>query len=164
MTNNIPENFSNFIEFRNSQKKLFTAGPSSLIKENLTDLRPCFGRGDRDYNLLEDSVLNTIKSISGHKEIVRLQGSASLALEIISLNFLYGKVLIISTGFYSERLKKIVTSAKKIVGEIKEIKVISIEDIDQITERFDWIVSCYTETSKGFKISLENLRDRKSVV
>ena len=160
MTNFFPENFSNFIEYRNSQKQLFTAGPSSLIKENLTDLRPCFGRGDKDYNLLEDYVLNKIKNISGHEKIVRLQGSASLALEIISLNFLYGKVLIISTGFYSERLKKLVNNAKKIVGEIKEIKVINIENINQVTERFDWIVSCYTETSRGFKISLEKLKDK----
>lgn len=160
MTNNTPENFSDFIELRNSQKKIFTAGPSSLIKENLTDLRPCFGRGDRDYTLLENSVLNIIKNISGHKEIVRLQGSASLALEIISVNFLYGKVLIVSTGFYSERLIKLVKNAKKIIGEITKIKVINIEDIDQITGRFDWIVSCYTETSRGFKISLEKLRDK----
>ena len=164
MTSNIPEDFSKFIEYRNSQKQLFTAGPSSLIKENITDLRPCFGRGDRDYALLEDYVMNKIKDISGHKEIVRLQGSASLALEIISLNFLYGKVLIISTGFYSDRLKKLVMNAKKIIGEIKEIKVISVENISKITERFDWIVACYTETSRGFKISLEKLRDKADIL
>ena len=52
--------------------------------------------------------INKIKNLSGHKEIVRLQGSASLALEIITLNFLYGKVLIVSTGYYSNRLIKLI--------------------------------------------------------
>ena len=28
----------------------------------------------------------------------------------------------------------------------------------RVGENFDWIVSCYTETSRGFKISLEELR------
>ena len=106
MTEKIPKDISDFIEYRNSQKHLFTAGPASLIRENITSLRPCFGRGDEDYSLVEAKVLDAIKKISGHEKIVGLQGSASLALEIISLNFLYGKVLIISTGFYSDRLIK----------------------------------------------------------
>ena len=33
--------------------------------------------------------------ISGHKHIARLQGAASLALEIMILNYIQGKVLII---------------------------------------------------------------------
>ena len=90
MNEKIPKEISRFIHYRNSQKYLFTAGPASLIEENITGLRPCFGRGDIDYQNVEDSVLNKLKSISGHQEIVRLQGSASLALEIMTLNFLYG--------------------------------------------------------------------------
>ena len=158
MIEKIPKNISKFVNFRNSQKYLFTAGPASLIEENIIGLRPCFGRGDKDYSEVEDIVLKRIKEISGHKEIVRLQGSASLALEIISLNFLYGKVLVISTGFYSDRLIKIINDAKKISGEIKEIKIITLDLLDEINEQFDWIVSCYTETSRGFKISIKKLK------
>ena len=158
MNEKIPKEISRFIHYRNSQKYLFTAGPASLIEENITGLRPCFGRGDIDYQNVEDSVLNKLKSISGHQEIVRLQGSASLALEIMTLNFLYGNVLIISTGFYSDRLIKLVKNAKKFCCEIKEIKIISFDNLKDVNEKFDWIVSCYTETSRGFKISIEELK------
>ena len=164
MTEKIPQNISDFIEYRNSQKQLFTAGPASLIRENLTSLRPCFGRGDEDYSLVEAKVLDAIKKISGHKEIVGLQGSASLALEIISLNFLYGRVLIISTGFYSDRLIKIVNDAKRLSSEINEIQVISFDSLSSISGKFDWIVSCYTETSRGLKISLEKLKIKADIL
>ena len=112
MVKSIPDNISEFIKYRNDQKYLYTAGPASLIEENLLGLRPCFGRGDKDYSEIENFVLSELKKLSGHKEIVRLQGSASLALEIMALNFLYGNVLIISTGFYSDRLIQLANNAK----------------------------------------------------
>ena len=46
--------------------------------------------------------------MTGHSKIARLQGSASLALEIMTLNFLYGKVLVVNTGYYSERMIRLV--------------------------------------------------------
>ena len=98
---------SKFIITQNNKKKLLTPGPASLLAENIAGLRPCFGRGDKDYSDLESIVLNKLKKISGHKNIARLQGSASLALEILTTNFLYGKVLIVDTGVYSDRIKKI---------------------------------------------------------
>ena len=164
MKEKVPKDISKYIEYRNSQKQLFTAGPASLIEENITGLRPCFGRGDEDYTEIEESVLNKIKILSGHKEIVRLQGSASLALEMIALNFLYGKVLIISTGFYSERLIKFVKNAKEVCKQIKEIKIIPYNLLNEVDEKFDWIVSCYTETSRGFKISIEDLRIKADIL
>ncbi len=164
MKEKVPKEISKYVDYRNSQKCLFTAGPASLIEENITGLRPCFGRGDEDYTHLEESVLNKIKTLSGHKEIVRLQGSASLALEIITLNFLYGKVLIISTGFYSERLIRFVKNAKKLCNQIKEIKVIPYNFLNEVNEKFDWIVSCYTETSRGFKISIEDLKIKANIL
>ena len=51
--------------------------------------------------------------ISGHKNIARLQGSASFALEIMITNFLFGNVLIINTGIYSDRLKYMSETSKK---------------------------------------------------
>ncbi len=156
----IPNNISDFIKYRNNEKILFTAGPSSLAEENLFGLRPCFGREDEDYLNIESYVINQLKSISGQEKIVRLQGSASLALEIITLNFLYGKVLILSTGYYSSRLIKLIKDAQLLTNEIKEIVVIEYKDLENISDKFDWIVSCYTETSRGFKISIEYLRKK----
>ena len=78
--------FSSNIINHNNRKILFTPGPASLSVENLEDIKPCFGRGDDEYEKIENSVLKKIKNISGHKEIVRLQGAASLALEILIYN------------------------------------------------------------------------------
>ena len=54
-------NINNFVKYKNKQKKLFTAGPASLLPENIYGLSPCFGRGDDDYLDLEDRVLNKLK-------------------------------------------------------------------------------------------------------
>lgn len=146
-----------FVYDRNLTKKLFTAGPASLLTENITGLMPCFGRNDNEYAILEEKVLNQISEITGQKKIVRLQGSSSLALEIISLNFLYGKVLLISTGYYSDRLKFLAESAKRQVGAIKEIMLVGWEYFKEITGDFDWVVACSVETSCGLKIDIEEI-------
>ncbi len=49
---------------KNSKKILFTPGPASLIKHNISNLNPAFGRGDKSYSLSEKSVLSKIKKIS----------------------------------------------------------------------------------------------------
>ena len=68
------------------KKILFTPGPE-LIKANIINLNPAFGRGDRKYLKTEKKVLNKIKNISGHKNIISTQGSGSTVLEMVSLNF-----------------------------------------------------------------------------
>ena len=92
-------NLKNFVLNQNKIKSLLTPGPASLLPENIQNIRPCFGRGDNDYFKIEKRVLQMLKKISSHKHIARMQGSASLALEILTSNFLYGKILIIILGF-----------------------------------------------------------------
>lgn len=141
----------------NNRKILFTPGPASLSSENLEDIRPCFGRGDDEYVKIENSVLKRIKNISGHREIVRLQGAASLALEILTYNFLRGKVLIIKTGFYSDRIYTMSKFAKKKLKNIKKIDYVDYHQIDNLKGSYDWIFACPVETSTGFKIPILNL-------
>lgn len=141
----------------NAQKKLFTAGPASLLQENLEGLRPCFGRGDADYLNIEISVLDALRKISGHKFIVRLQGSASLALEIMALNFLYGKVLIIDSGYYSDRLILLANAAMKNLNKISEINTVEWREIDSISGKYDWVWACSTETSAGTYTPIQQL-------
>ncbi|MDD4342407.1 MAG: hypothetical protein PHO14_09275, partial [Kiritimatiellae bacterium] len=74
------QSITDFVAGQNERKRLFTAGPASLLPENLTGLRPCFGRGDADYTEVEDRVLQALKTMTGQTQIARLQGSASLAL------------------------------------------------------------------------------------
>jgi len=145
-----------FVSGRNLDKKLFTAGPASLVDENLYGLMPCFGRGDTEYLEMEDKVLTNLKKMSGHSQIARLQGSASLALEIMSLNFLYGKVLVVNTGYYSERMVLLSEYAKSLQN-ITEVDSIDWKEIYDKSYKYDWVVACPTETSCGLRIPIEDL-------
>ncbi len=155
------KNIDKFIKQVNNSTKLFTPGPASLTLENLSGLRPCFGRGDLKYDKIENRVLKNILKIVGHKKIARLQGSASLALEIMVANFLYGNVLIINTGVYSDRLKYMSETSKKKYNYIKKIDYISYKELDYVTKRYDWVVACPVETSIGYKIPIIKLFELK---
>ena len=149
---------ANFIKEKNNKKFLFTAGPSSLTAENILGLGPCFGRNDSQYLKVEERVLKKLKNISGHKKIVHMQGSGSFALELVSLNFLYGKVLIVSTGYYSDRLFNLCINAKKTLGKIHKISKINWKDLENFSGKFDWVWACPTETSCGLRIPITELK------
>jgi aspartate aminotransferase-like enzyme len=146
-----------FVKSQNSKKVLLTPGPASLLTENIIGLEPSFGRGDESYDKIEKQVLNKLKKISGHNQIVRLQGAASFALEIMVSNFLYGKVLIIKTGIYSDRLHDMSLASKKYYKKIKKIEYVDWDKLDKINKKFDWVVGCYVETSIGLKVPIEEL-------
>lgn len=149
---------SEFTLKRNAEKVLFTAGPASLLVENLTGLCPCFGRDDGHYEALEKQVLERLLLMTGHQQIVRLQGSATLALEIAALNFLEGKVLVVSSGYYSGRLSEICSTAQRMCGFVKNIQSVPWTDMAKVSGAFDWIVACYTETSRGILLPIQQLR------
>jgi aspartate aminotransferase-like enzyme len=152
------QTIAQFVRTRNDQKKLFTAGPASLLPENLTGLRPCFGRNDADYAGLESMVLDLLKAMSGHDNIVRLQGSASLAMEVMALNFLYGRVLMVNTGYYAQRLSWLANSAQRRLGQVKNVVEVDWRQTGSIEGKFDWVFTCYTETSCGLKLPVEEMR------
>ena len=83
----------------------------------------------------EKKVLNKIKNISGHKNIISTQGSGSTALEMVSLNFLRGKVLIISTGYYSERLFNLAIFAKKTHKFIKKVEKVDWKNLSKVEKK-----------------------------
>lgn len=143
---------------RNSARQLFTAGPASLLDQNLTGLRPCFGRGDEDYLEAENTVLAALRKLSGHSHLVRMQGSASLALEIVCRSYIVGRVLVLDTGFYSDRLVAMTTNALSASGQISRIDRISWRDQNTVTDKVDWVVACATETSTGLKLPITSLR------
>ena len=86
-----------------------------------------------------------------------MQGSASLALEIMAMNFLFGRVLVISTGYYSDRLKWLSESAMRRQGSVTDVKYVDWGEMDTVTGQFDWVFACYTETSCGIKVPIEQL-------
>ena len=152
------KNLSQFIKEKNNSKLLFTAGPASLSEENILGLAPCFGRNDKNYLRVEKKVLNKLKNFSGHKKIAAMQGSGSFALEVVSLNFLYGKVLIISTGYYSDRLFDLCKKAKKNFGKISKVTKVDWKNLENFSKKNDWVWACPTETSRGLKIPISDLK------
>lgn len=149
---------SEFVEYRNSEKRLFTPGPASLLQENILGLRSGFGRNDSDYKQVEDSVLNAIRAISGQSSVVALQGSATLALEIACCNFLYGNVILVKSGFYSERLHKLAETAAKLTGAINKVDIVSWNQLADVSGEYDWVLGCSTETSVALKIDISKFR------
>ena len=70
------------------------------------------------------------------------QGSGSLAIEIAIQNFISGKVLLVETGYYSDRVKFILNFLKKEFKKIKKIETISWNKINQLKKIFNWICAC----------------------
>ena len=149
---------SKFIETKNNTKKLFTAGPASLAFANIAGLEPCFGRGDDNYNQIEDRVLLNLKNLSGHNHIIRLQGSGSTGLEVMISNLAYGKVLVIDSGYYAKRAQMMVEVALKAYGQINDVEAVDWQDFKNITGQYDWVVACSTETSIGLNLDIRELR------
>ena len=153
---NFSSKFDNYINIVN-KKSIFTPGPASLSVENIQKLKPAFGRGDKEYLKTENKVLNKLLKLSGHQNIVRLQGSASLALEISIVNFIKGNVLLIETGFYSQRLGYMLKNSKL----VEKISCIPFSKMDSCEGKFDWIIACFVETSIGLKIPARKLLNLK---
>ncbi len=157
----LPEpTLSDFVTHQNARKNLFTAGPASLLVENLTSLQPCFGRGDQQYQQIEDRVMANLRAMTGHQHLVRLQGSATLALEIALRNFLTGRVLVVNSGFYAQRLLEMALAIRgpaRDDGGISEVHSLSLDEITTFDGRADWVVACYTETSAGLRLPITDL-------
>lgn len=147
-----------FVQRRNQEKLLFTAGPAALVTENLSGLRSCFGRDDNDYVAVERRVINALQKMSGHANLVRMQGSASLGLEIMSLNFLFGRVLVVESGYYSQRLSSLAQSAQRQFKQVQEVLSCEWSQLENIQGKFDWVFACYTETSCALKLPIDILR------
>ena len=144
---------------KQNKKITFCPGPGSLTKENIRGLSNCFGRGDEEYKSIEKKVFRKIKNISGQKKIVTFQGSGSLAIEMMFVNFLYGNILIVSTGYYSDRLISISKKIKKSLNpKIKKINEVSYKDINKkFKGRYDWVIACPTETSIGLLLPIKEI-------
>ena len=149
----IRDNAQRSITQKNNRKLMLTPGPAVVLYENLQYLKPLFGRGDDEYTSMSESVTNWIKGLSGQDEVVSMQGSATLALELAAHSFVAGKVLLVSTGYYSDRLEKLLPNDC-------ELTICEYEELDSIKGNFDWVLCAYTETSVAFKVDLESVRNK----
>jgi len=85
--------------------------------------------------------------------VVAMQGSATLALELAAHSFVAGKVLLVSTGYYSDRLEKLLPNDC-------ELTICEYEELDSIKGNFDWVLCAYTETSVAFKVDLQSVKNK----
>jgi aspartate aminotransferase-like enzyme len=153
-----PAGLTQYIEAVN-RTAVFTPGPASLCSGNLAALGPAFGRGDAKYDATERAVLGALLQMTGHERIARMQGSATLALEIAARNFVFGRVLVISSGYYADRL----SAFARMSGEVVTVDEVGYERQQEVSGRYDWVMACYVETSRAQKfpmIALRSLADR----
>lgn len=143
----------NSITTINNNKLMLTPGPGPVLYENVIGLRPVFGRGDDEYKIMERKVINWIKGVSGQDNIVMMQGSASFAIELALRSFVSGRVLLVNTGFYSNRLKELLPDNCSLV-------ITNYDELLNIDGEFDWLLCAYTETSHAFKIDLQLIREK----
>ena len=152
-TSEIRKNSQRAITEINNQKLMLTPGPAVVLQDNIEHLKPLFGRGDDEYTSMANDVINWIKKVSGQDEVVMAQGSATFALELAAHSFVSGRVLLISTGYYSDRLKVLLPKSC-------QVSVCKYEDIDSASGNFDWVLCAYTETSTAFKVDLEMIKSK----
>jgi 2-aminoethylphosphonate-pyruvate transaminase len=140
----------------------FTPGPPALTIQSLSEVKQAFGRGDEVFDSEREMVTRFIEEISGQPNIIAAQGSGSLAIEIMISNFLFGKVLILKSGFYSNRLRDISTPYLS-NGEIQSISILDVpvgkplSEIE-VSSSFDWVLSVVSETGTGTMIGVSALR------
>jgi len=136
---------------QNNQKLMLTPGPAVVLHENIKYLKPVFGRGDDEFTQMSEAVMDWVKMLSGQEELVTAQGSATFALELAAHSFVNGKVLLVSTGYYSDRLEKLLPKGC-------HIKKCKYEHLGSINDQYDWVLCAYTETSIAFKVDLKMIR------
>lgn len=141
----------------NTDKPLFTAGPASLVYENVAALRPCFGRGDQAFLESYARVLDMVSELAGQSRTVAMQGSGTSAIEVMIANFLYGDVLVVDSGYYAQRLHAISESRRKRDGFIRKIDVVGWQDIDAVGGHYDWVLAVYAETSEATLVPIAGL-------
>ena len=90
-----------------------------------------------------------------------MQGAASFALEVMINNFIYGNLLIIKTGTYSDRLLSMSIASSNNFKRIKKIDYVNHQEMNKISKKYDWIMGCPVETSIGYKISISKLNKLK---
>ncbi len=136
----------------NNKKLMLTPGPAVILHENLQGLKPYFGRGDDEFTLVSNIVKDWIKKISGQDHVIAAQGSATFAIELAAHSFLSGKVLLINTGYYSDRIQKLLPSCC-------HVTVVEYKDAFSVSGNFDWVACAYTETSTAFLSDLKAIKN-----
>ncbi len=137
-------------------KITFCPGPGAVISEWFTHQKEYFGRGDKEYLKLKSDTIRWLKKISGQDEIIPVAGAGSTAAVVAINTFLTNKVLVIKTGYYSDRWLKYLKK-NKITSKLDEI---SYEEFIQkkTKKKYDWILLVYVETAACKKFDIKKIK------
>jgi len=133
------------------KKVFFTPGPAD-IPDAALNILPCFGRADADYQQIKKYVLDQISVMVGvDKTVVSMTGSASLAIEVAIKNLIKGKILVINTGYYSQRVYDICSQSTT------DVDFLELENLN-FRGTYDWVLACPVETASGKLTTIEKLK------
>jgi len=138
--------------FSRDNRLFLTPGPAQFTAESAEHLATSFGRGDNKLEEQAKGVVEFLLELSGQSRLVYAQGSGTLANQIMIENFLYGRVLIVDSGYYSKRLLTLASSAE----HVKEIEFSRYEASP--SGQFDWVLATPVETGQGTLRSIVELR------
>ena len=130
---------------------MLTPGPAAALYEHSAALRPVFGRGDDNYGAIAEAVDQWVREKSGQDEVITMQGSATMGLELAVRAFARGRCLLIDTGYYADRLAHFMPAGAS-------LERVAYEELESTSGFCDWVLACYTETSCAFKADIEHLR------
>ena len=139
-------------------KITFCPGPGAVIPEWFDHQKEFFGRGDPEYDNIKKKTFSWLKKKCGQDNIIAVPGAATTASIVAINSFIEKNVLVIDTGFYSERwlnyLKK-----TKIVGDVKSLKY---EDFLQkkISNKYKWVIFVYVETALCKKFDIKKVKKK----
>ena len=119
-------------------------GPGASIPEWKNSQKEFFGRGDKEYIKIKKRTIKWLSKISSKDFVVPIPGASTTAGYISFENFLNNKILIINTGYYSDRWKKLISQ----LFPKKDIFHCDYNKIHLFNKSVDWIVFVYVETSE----------------
>ena len=73
-------------------------------------------------------------------------------------NLAYGKVLIIASGYYTQRALLMAGVASKAYAQTTDVRTVDLQGYKDTTGQYDWVVACSTETSIDLKRDVKALR------
>ena len=119
-------------------------GPGAKIEEWQSSQKEYFGRGDKEYLKIKKKTYSWLKKKTGKKNIIAIPGAGTTAAYIAFKNFLNKKILIVKTGYYSERWIKLCSQ----IFEKKNLFICNFDDLDKINFKVDWVIFVYVETAE----------------
>jgi aspartate aminotransferase-like enzyme len=131
----------------------FCPGPGALIPEWTKSQREFFGRNDEEYEKIKKQTIKWLKKISKKDYIIPIAGSGTNAAIVAINTFLTGKILIINTGYYSNRWFKEIKNTIK----YKKIYHINYKKLEFFNKKVDWILFVYVETGLCKKFDIRKI-------